>query len=137
MKPSLRERLIPYGIATAVAVLMAVGVYFTRGLTAESTTADRYRALSDSFAAPGMLFIMFGLLLWVAGEGALLGVTWLVKNAVFLLIPGKALDRVTYAEYREQHREKKTGPHAYIFVVGGVFCLISVVFVLLFNSVEP
>lgn len=136
MKPSLRVRAIPYGIAAAVALLMAVGVYLTRGLTSESTTADRYRALSDSFAAPGLLFLMFGLLLWVAGEGALRGVGWLLKNAIYLLIPGKALDRVTYAEYLEQRKDKKTKTHACFFVVGGLFCLVAVVFVILFNGAQ-
>ncbi|MBR5712003.1 MAG: DUF3899 domain-containing protein [Lachnospiraceae bacterium] len=134
MNTSRRAKLIPYAVTTVIAALMAFGVYLTRGVTDASTDADRYRALCDSFTVPGVLLLAFGALLWVAGEGALVGVTWLVKNAILMLIPGKALDRVSYAEYLAEHQAKKKGPHVCIFVVGAVFVLIAVVFLMLYNN---
>lgn len=127
---------VPYIIATVVAASIAVAVYASRGLTAESTQADRYRALCDTFTVPGVLLTAFGALLWVAGEGALIGVSWLVKYAVFALIPGKAADRVGYREYVEMHKDKPKHTHLYLFAVGGVFLAVAAVFLILFNNVS-
>ncbi len=127
---------IPYIIATAFAAAIAAAVYASRGLTAESTQADRYRALCDTFTVPGVLLIAFGALLWVSGEGALTGVSWLVKYAVLSLIPGKTADRVSYGEYLEMRKEKPKHTPVCLFAVGGLFLAVAAVFLILFNKVS-
>ncbi|MBO4652063.1 MAG: DUF3899 domain-containing protein [Lachnospiraceae bacterium] len=134
MKP-FWKRLLPYLVTALIAGAMTVGVYLSRGLTADSGKADRYRALCDAFTVPGILLIAFGILFWASSEGAFTGVKWLLRNAIYLLIPGKALDRVSYSEYLKERSANKTRPHACMFVIGGLFLLIAVLFLVLFNGV--
>ena len=46
---------------------------------------ENYRILSDIFAVPGLFCLFWGLLRWLAGQGAFRGVSYIMYNALRLL----------------------------------------------------
>lgn len=129
-----RVKLIKYGVTTVLAGVVTFFLVKARYPGADAPAADRYRALCDAFSIPAVLLIAFGALLWVSGEGAFTGISWAARNAILLLIPGKALERETYAEYRARRKEGKASGYGFLFIVGLVFFAISMVFLILYNN---
>lgn len=123
------------GAVTAVlGGLAAWGILAGRHLSELTDPAERYRAWCDAFTVPGVIILMFALLTFVAGEGTLNGVTWILKRAVRMLIPGKGLKQQSYREYlAERSERKKDGrPYLFLYVVGGAFLLVGIIFLILF-----
>ena len=46
---------------------------------------EKYRILSDFFAVPGLFCLFWGILRWLANQGAFEGVGYVLKNALRLL----------------------------------------------------
>lgn len=80
-----------------------------------------YRVISDIFAVPGLFCLFWGALRWMAGEGALQGLHYLLENALCLL---------TFRERKpyKSIKIKKNG-FAVLLVIGGIFLAVSGVFV--------
>ena len=96
---------------------------------------ERYRVISDGFAIPGMLAVCLGLMIRVASTGALDGLVYGVRNLVLSLVPGGRLRIKRYGDYVEERRAKRMTGTGFIAHVGLLFCLISLIFVFLYNKV--
>ena len=81
---------------------------------------EKYRVLSDIFAVPGLFCLFFGVLRWLAGQGAFQGIGYLLKNALCLLT---FRERIPYVPAQT----KKSGCAAFL-VTGGIFLAVSGVF---------
>ena len=102
-----------------------------------SETAENYHMLSDAATIPGLLFIMFGALVWASSLGAMDGFSYGLSHLFRALIPGARNDKEeTYAEYLERRREKygKAKGYGFLLVTGLVYLVIAAVFVALFYS---
>lgn len=139
MSPVVRGRLLRYGIASLVGVGLTVLYLALRDVfSAEMAAADRLRLLSDAFLIPGLLLILSGVLYWCAGKGSFDGLAYSVGvfcRSVFS--PGK-LERETYQEYlqrKQEKRAKRTGSR-FLYLTGGVFLVLSAIFLLCFYVVE-
>ena len=105
-----------------------------REFPAESA-AENYRMLADAFTIPGLLFIMFGALLWAAGKGALDGIGYALGYALRALLPGgRFVKEGTFAEYLEEKKakRKKAAAYSFLFFTGVAFLIVSGVFIYLF-----
>lgn len=131
MNKRLKTALLKYGITTFVCLVVAASFAFSGGVL-ELDLKNRYRILSDAFLVPGILSVFGALLVWLANEGAMDGVTWAVTNAFYALIPGLHLKRERYGDYVQRKRGKKTTGYGFLFIVGGVFLAASAVFTALF-----
>jgi len=132
----LRKNLIKYGISAAACLAFAGFFAYNRGI-AEGSMADVYRILSDAFTVPGLMCVFSGALVWLSGEGALDGVTYVVQYAVkSLLFMGGRGKRETYREYVERRRAKKMGGYGFLLVTGAVSLLVGAVFMVLFYQVK-
>ncbi len=125
MKPEnkllLKKYLICFGIASAIVfAVIAINGFFTDSISVN------LGIFSDAFFVSGILFILFGGMLYVSGEGALLGIGFVLRNIVLAFIPmGRARHEV-YADYRarklEGAKNRKLGT---IFVTGLVFLAVG------------
>lgn len=99
-----------------------------------ASQADRYRMLCDAFTIPGVILIMVGALVWVSTQGALDGITYCVRFAIFSLIPGKRLERdEKYAEYVERKSSNRMKGYGFLFISGAITMAVAFVFMFLFN----
>ena len=133
MSDSQKTRLIKYGAAFGVCAIVA-GVYIATHQADMNTTAGLYRVLCDAFTVPGIMSILLGALFAVANEGAFHGVGYAVSMAVKALIPGGRAEMESYGDYLERKDRRKMTGFGFLFIVGGVFMAVALVFLVLFNQ---
>ena len=135
MSRKLLVNLIKYGFC-ALFVGLLVWAYIGLRDVSEFTLMDWYLTLCDAFTIPGMLLILFGAMVWVSNMGALDGLAYCVRFAVFSLIPGKRLERdEKYGEYIERKSQHRIKGYGFLFWSGLVTMAIALVFMALFYSV--
>ena len=91
--------------------------------------AVNIQILSDAFFVAGILMTLFAGMMFVSGEGALIGIGFVLRNVVLAFIPmGRARHEV-YADYRARKlsKAKKSSTH-YVLVTGLIFLFIGIVF---------
>ena len=132
---NLKKIITRYAITFGVAASLTIVVFFMRDLFSQTDINQIYRFISDGFTISGMLFICVWALVFISDEGAFDGIGYALKGAMRVLFPFLGLQKYeSYKDYRDRKHEKgKTKGYACIGVVGLVFFLIGIVFVLLFN----
>ena len=134
MDKSAKTILIKYGCSTAFVALLA-GLYFLGQDFAGADLVNRYRIVCDAFSIPGVVLVMFGSLVWASNQGALLGVSYVVRYAVFSLIPGKRLEREErFGDYVLRKREQKVTGYGFLFYTGLAALAVALVFMGLFYA---
>lgn len=133
MSSKVKSALLRYGISVGLCVICTVLMLTSSNLSG-ATLQETYRILSDAFSLPGLLVLFAGLLVWLSNEGALNGVTWMVTYAFKSLIPGLRGSRERYGDYVLRQQEKRVKGYGFLFLVGGVFLAIGIVFMILFNA---
>lgn len=123
-KASLRN----YGICIGIEALIALFVIWSKGFFAHSLAVN-IQILSDAFFVSGIMMTLFAGMMYVTSEGALIGVSFVLRNAVLAFIPMGRARHEKYVDYRERKlaNAKKSGIH-YPLVTGLVFLFIGIVF---------
>ena len=138
MRSPRSKVLIKYGISLSISLILAFVFVCTRvDFQNPSATAvvDWYLILCDAFTIPGLLFLMLGCMMSLSSQGALDGVTYVLKNAVRMLIPGAALKMERYYDYVEHKRANRAKGFGFLYVTGLVCMAFSLVFMFLFYSI--
>lgn len=133
MSQKLKSYLLKYGIGT----LVCAGIVAMHMLGFDFQDASQKDILccwADAFTVAGVLPILSGLLMWVSNEGAFHGVGYCLSSAGKALIPGGRLGKMeTYAEYLDRKSGKKKTGFGFLYILGGVFLAIGVVFLVIYN----
>ena len=136
MSDRLRNNLIKYGSCAAVGLLAGYG-YLSGHDLFNLPLVDQYRLLSDAFMIPGFLMVAFGLLIYLANEGAFLGIGFIGQKAVGFLIPFLYKQKgETYREYVERKTGKPTKGYGFLLICGCVFLAVSAVFLVLYSQIH-
>ena len=128
MNQKTKVALKNYGICVGIEVLIAFLVIWSKGFFAHSLAVN-IQILSDAFFVAGILMTLFAGMMFVSGEGALIGIGFVLRNVVLAFIPmGRARHEV-YADYRARKlsKAKKSSTH-YVLVTGLIFLFIGIVF---------
>ena len=131
MKKWVKE-LIKYSIAFVLATGLFFLVVSIRNIFNITDKKQIFRFLSDGFVIPGVVFIGAGALVFVSNFGALNGIAYGLKHAVLMLLPFMKKKHQTYAEFLESR--KQTPGYIFIFVVGGLFFTLGILFMILFYT---
>ena len=134
MNNRLKINLIKFLGTTVFAGAMTAFYVFYRDIL-NLPLVEQYRTLCDGFFLPGIFLIFFGLMFLMNNVGALDSISYLLRYAVRVFVPGAFADMETYLEYVEARREKRIKGFGFLFAVGALFLLISVAFLLLFYTV--
>ena len=131
MSKRVKVLLAKYG-GSAVFVGFMAWLYVSLRDFDGAKLVDKYRMLSDAFAVPGMLLLMFGCLIWISNLGALDGLAYAVSFAIRSLIPGGRNKDEKYGDYVERKREKRIKGYGFLFLSGGMTMAVAVVLMILF-----
>lgn len=114
-------------IQLAVGLLLVGVLLFFRDLPEDS--ADRLRAVDDTFTIVALLYLCIGSLLWVSTTGFFDIFGFSAKRALHAFIPGLVKDITgDYYEYREGRQlKRRTRSLKSTFFAGFVLLLISIV----------
>ncbi len=134
MKPEKKALLKKYALCVCVAALMTLCVFWIEGFFTPDL-ARNIQVLGDGFTVSGGLMLMFAGMLFIGGEGALLGVSYVLRYAFLALLPMGRNKHELYRDYRarKQKEAKRSGDHA-LLVVGGAFLLIGVIFTVIWYT---
>lgn len=129
-KPLLKKYIICFIIAS----LLTVGVFAIKGFFTDSIAVN-IQILSDGFTVSGLMFLFFAGMMFVSGEGALIGVTFVFRNVVLWFVPGGRFRQETYRDYRERKlsEAKKSSDHC-VSLTGLLFFAIGVVFTVIWYT---
>lgn len=132
-----RKVILQYSITTGVAGAITVLVLSLRNFWDATTLVEKYRTLSDAFTIPGVLLIMVCALVWISTTGFFDGLSYAFTRAGGMLIPffRKGREHMTYYDYKMSKKGKEVRGYSFLFFVGLLFIIISIVFISLFYSV--
>ena len=128
MRQETKATVRNYAICVAIEVVIAFLVIWSKGFFTQSAAVN-IQILSDAFFVSGILMTLFAGMMYVSGEGALIGIGFVLRNAVLTFIPMGRTKQERYADYRERKlSEKKKHNDRCILVTGLIFLFIGVVF---------
>ena len=127
MKQNNKVTLTKYAICFGIECLIAFLVIWSKGFFTDSMAVN-IQILSDAFFVSGVLMTLFAGMMYVSGEGALIGIGFVLRNVVLAFIPMGRARHEKYADYRDRKlsEAKKPGLSS-ILVTGLSFLLIGVV----------
>ena len=127
MEQETKIKLRNYGICVGVELLLGFLVIWSKGFFVYSAAVNM-QILSDAFFVSGLLMTLFASLLYVSSEGALIGVSYVLRNVVLFFIPFGRLKHETYGDYRARKLEKaKNRSISCVLITGSIFLLIGIV----------
>lgn len=125
-----------YAITAAIAFAVGVLIALSRGIFQEDELDMIITIISDAFFIPGVLLICVGLIVYASNEGLFLSIAYGFK-AIGRTITAKKDEKLMeekYHEYYARQMEKKTKCKHFL-IVGLVFVVISLLFVVIYFSV--
>lgn len=128
MKQDNKGLLVKYGICFGIAALITLTVFAIKGFFTDSVAVN-IQILADGFSVSGLFFVLFAGMLYISGEGALIGIGFVLRNVVLAFIPMGRKNHEVYAKYRERKmaERKKSTDHC-ILVTGLVYLFIGILF---------
>ena len=126
MKQETKITLRNYGICVGIEVLIAFLVIWAKGFFAHSLAVN-VQILSDAFFVAGILMSSFAGMMYISGEGALIGIGFILRNVVLTFIPMGRERHEKYADYRARKLSKaKKHNDRCILVTGLIFLIIGI-----------
>ena len=128
MKQDKKELFIKYIICFSTATLMTLIVFWIKGFFTDNL-AKNMQILSDGFVVSGLLLLLFAGMMFISGEGALIGIGFVLRNIVQAFVPMGRKHHEFYAQYRERKLRtiKKSSDHCILFT-GLFFLAIGIIF---------
>ncbi|MBR2045079.1 MAG: DUF3899 domain-containing protein [Agathobacter sp.] len=122
-----------YVITALVGLAVSVYICFSRDIFGAETVADAITILSDAFFVPGILLLCVGLILYAANEGIFNAISYGMK-ILGRSFRGKKDEKIIDEEFHEYHARvsQKKSKIKHFLVVGGVYVVISIVFVVVY-----
>lgn len=137
MNQETKKLLIKYGISFAVASLITVAVFWIRGFFT-SDAGVNLQILSDGFFVSGIILTLYAGMIFVSGEGALIGISFVLRNIVQAFVPMGRKYHEFYRDYRERKlAEKKARPKSgsnCVLFTGLFFLAISIIFTVIWYT---
>ncbi len=134
MKQETKVKLRNYGICFGIEALIAFLVIWSRGFFTQSAAVN-IQILSDAFFVSGILMTLFAGMLYVSGEGALIGIGFVLRNVVLTFVPMGRARHERYADYRARKlSEAKKQNNSHILVTGLIFLFIGIAFTVIWNA---
>lgn len=138
MSDELKKKIGAYVITALTGAMMAYITMSNHGIFEATTAKEIIFIISSALCIPGVVLIMVGLLVWVSKDGFFDGISYSCTYAFKLLVPGTEKKMPKYGDYveknREKRKEKKKG-FGFLFIVGGVYFVISVILLIVFYMI--
>ena len=134
MKQETKVTLTKYAVCFGVEALIAFLVIWSKGFFTESAAVN-LQILSDAFFVSGVLMTLFAGMMYVSGEGALIGIGFILRNIVQAFTPMGRARHERYADYRARKLgAAKKHNNRHILVTGLIFLFIGIVFTVIWYS---
>ena len=128
MEQEKKNKLIGYTVNFVIASVITLTVFAIKGFFTDSLAVN-LQILSDGFVVSGLMLLAFAGMLFISGEGGLIGIGFVLRNVLLDFLPMGRMKQEVYAKYRER-KMKELKEHRDICtpVVGLIFFSIGVLF---------
>ena len=131
----MKKNILRYSIASAVGLALAFVILCFKNIFSQTDAVKVFQILCDAFFVTGICFACIGVIMLAGNGGAfdILGYAFVMLFDALRKDISKRKYKDFY-EYRQAKKEKKRNV-LYMFVVGGAFIAISVIFLILYYQV--
>ena len=128
MKKENKALLVKYIICFAIASLITFCVFWSKGFFGHSLAVN-VQILADGFFVSGILLTLFAGMIFISGEGALIGIGFVIRSVVLTFIPMGRQKHERYKDYRQRKLSemKKNKDHAILYT-GLLFLIVGIIF---------
>ncbi len=134
MEQENKSLLTKYLVCFGVASLIALAIIWIKGFFTDSLAVN-IQILSDAFFVSGILLTAFAAMMYISGEGALLGIGFVMKSVAEFFIPGARKNHESYRDYRERKiGEARKSTDRCILVTGLVFLAIGIILTVIWSA---
>lgn len=128
MEQEKKKKLIGYTVNFVIASVITLTVFAIKGFFTDSLAVN-LQILSDGFVVSGLMLLAFAGMLFISGEGGLIGIGFVLRNVLLDFLPMGRMKQEVYAKYRERKmKELKEHRDVCTPVVGLIFFSIGVLF---------
>ena len=131
----MKKNILRYSIASAVGLALAFVILCFKNIFSQTDAVKVFQILCDAFFVTGICFACIGVIM-LAGNG---GAFDMLGYAFVMLFDAlrKDISKRKYKDFYEDRQAKKEKKRnvLYMFVVGGAFIAISVIFLILYYQV--
>ena len=133
MKKETKSVLIKYLICFGVASLITVVIFAIQGFFTDNVAVNM-QILADGFSISGALMLAYAGVMFISGEGAFIGIGFVMKTVAQMFIPMGRKNHEFYADYREKQlaKLKKTEDHC-VLITGLAFLAVGIVFMIIWH----
>ena len=133
MKQENRVKFIKYAVCFGIEAVIAFLVVWSKGFFTDSAAVN-LQILADAFFVSGILMTLFAGMLFISGEGALIGIGFVLRNVVLSFIPMGRAKHERYADYRARKLgEAKKQDNSSILVTGLFFLIIGIILTVIWS----
>ena len=131
----MKKNILRYSIASAVGLALAFVILCFKNIFSQTDAVKVFQILCDAFFVTGICFACIGVIMLAGNGGAfdMLGYAFVMLFDALRKDISKRKYKDFY-EYRQAKKEKKRNV-LYMFVVGGAFIAMSVIFLILYYQV--
>ncbi len=124
-----------YAICVGIEAVIAFLVIWSKGFFTQSTAVN-IQILSDAFFTAGILMTLYAGMMYVSGEGALIGIGFVLRNVALAFIPMGRARHERYADYRARKLgAAKKHDNSHILVTGLIFLFIGIALAVIWHTV--
>ena len=135
MKQETKETLRNYAICVGIEAVIAFLVIWSKGFFAHSAAVN-IQILSDAFFVAGILMTLYAAMVYISDEGGLIGIGFVLRNAVLAFVPMGRARHENYADYRARKMsQSKKHNNSYVLVTGLAFLFVGIVFTVIWYTV--
>lgn len=133
MKKETKSVLIKYLICFGVASLITVVIFAIQGFFTDNVAVNM-QILADGFSISGALMLAYAGVMFISGEGAFIGIGFVMKTVAQMFIPMGRKNHEFYADYREKQlaKLKKAEDHC-VLITGLAFLAVGIVFMIIWH----
>ena len=133
MKQENRVKFIKYAVCFGIEAVIAFLVVWSKGFFTDSAAVN-LQILADAFFVAVILMTLFAGMLFVSGEGALIGIGFVLRNVVLAFIPMGRARHEFYADYRKRKlSEAKKQNNSSILVTGLFFLFVGIILTVIWS----
>ena len=127
MKQETKVTLRKYAVCFCVEVVIAFLVIWSNGFFTQCVAVN-IQILADAFFVAGIVMTLFAGMMYISSEGALIGIGFVLRYALFFFIPIGRAKQERYIDYRARKlSEAKEHSNSHILVTGLIFVFIGIV----------
>ena len=135
MKQETKETLRNYAICVGIEAVIAFRVIWSKGFFAHRAAVN-IQILSDAFFVAGILMTLYAAMVYISDEGGLIGIGFVLRNAVLAFVPMGRARHEKYADYRARKMsQSKKHNNSYVLVTGLAFLFVGIVFTVIWYTV--